>query len=172
MYQSEAELREERTRRLLYILLGISVLISSIICGAILFFALAPSPSTRLVGNDSDFVAGVVSEKAVQRLEVTDLLQAAPNWSEDIVFVVKQSDNEYRAYLGLDPVTGCKINWRDSSDTFVDSTCSQVEYNIHGRNQTQPVSLSSGPQHMVELGVDVRDGEVYIVDHIVRRDIR
>lgn len=172
MYQTEADVREERTRRWLYLLLGASMLIAVGVCGVILFFTLAPTPGARLVGNDRDFVVGEVRERAVKRLQVTELLPAAPNWSEDIIFVVKQTDKSYRAYLGLDPMTGCKINWREPLDRFIDSNCSQVEYTIHGRNQSQAASLAGEPPHMIELEVDVRDGDVYVVDHIVRRDIR
>ena len=172
MYQTEAEFREARTRRLLYILLGTSVFISTIICSVILFFALAPAEGTRLVGRDSDYDVGEVYEEAVDRLDVTELMPNAPNWSDDIVFVIKQSDNTYRAYLGLDPVTGCRINWRESQGAFVDSTCSQAQYSVNGRNQTQAASLSASPQHLIELVVDVREGDVYIQDRIKRRDIQ
>jgi hypothetical protein len=172
MYQTEAEFREERKRRLLYLMLGASVLLSTLICSVIMFFALVPTEGTRLVGRDEEFVVGEVYEEAVPRLDVTELMPAAPNWSEDVIFVMKQSDNTYRAYLALDPVTGCKINWRDASHTFVDSTCSQVEYNVHGRNQTQPASLAGAPQNLVELVVNVEGGDVVVRDRLLRRDIR
>jgi hypothetical protein len=153
-------------------MLGTSVLLSTLICSVILFFALVPEEGTRRVGRDDEYAVGEVHSEAVKRLDVTELLPVAPNWSEDVIYVIKQPDNTYRAYLGLDPATGCKLNWRDSSRTFVDSNCSQIEYSINGRNQTQAASLSSTPQHLIELVVDVEQGNVVVHDRLQRRDIR
>src|SRR3712207_2063558 len=98
MYQTEAQLRENRTRRLLYIFFGVSVFISAIICSLILFFVLVPEQSRRQVGRTSEFAVGAVEERPVQQLQVSQLLPAAPDWSDDIIFVVRQADGEYRAF--------------------------------------------------------------------------
>jgi hypothetical protein len=171
MYQTESDLREERTRRLMYFLFSASLLISALICGTILFFVLAPMQGKRLLGDEGKFVAGEVAEVAVERLELTKLLPNAPQWSEDIIFVVKQNDASYRAFLALDPKTGCKLNWRDQAQHFIDN-CSQATYSSSGRNQNGVTTLSSQPQHMIELQVEVESGEVYVLDQMKVRDRR
>jgi hypothetical protein len=171
MYQTESDLREERTRRLMYILFSVSMLISALICATILFFILAPAQGKRLVGGETEFIAGEVAEVPVKRLELSKLLPNAPQWSEDIIFVVKQNDASYRAFLALDPKTGCKLNWRDRDQHFIDN-CSQTTYNASGRNQNGVTTLSSQPQHMIELPVEVESGEVYVLDQMKVRDRR
>lgn len=173
IYENQGEQRHARTNRLLYIGLGLSMLVLAATCTVLLVLMSAPTNGTRTIGQNSAYAVGDVKERAVKRLSVTELMPGAPNWSEDIVYVVKQPDNTYRAYLGLDPQTGCKINWRASSGTFVDSTCSQTEYSLLGRNQTQAGTAAGGPAHLVELRVVVEDdGDVILHDEIVRRDIR
>ncbi len=172
MYRTEAELREERTHRLLYGLFGISMFLSVVVCSVILFFMLAPEQSKRRLGHNTDFVVGQVVEVPVNQLNTSRILPQAPNWSDDIIFVVKQPDHSYRAFLAIDPVTGCKLNWRDQTKAFVDTTCSQTNYSMTGRNKSQPTTLSSQPQHMIELPVEVQDNAVYVIDRILRRDRR
>lgn len=174
MYHTEAELREERNRRLAYIAFAVSMLVSVLICGAILFVVMVPEQSKRLVGKESAFQVGQIEEVPVKRLELTSLLPNKPNWSEDIIFVIKQPDNSYVAFLGLDPISGCKLNWR--SDAFVDD-CTQTRYTISGRNAAYVSTLSGAenPQQsmqMMELPVETRDGQVYVVDRLLRRDRR
>lgn len=171
MYQTETDFREERNRRLMYVLFTVSLLISGLICGAILFMVLVPRQEKRLVGGTSTFVAGEVAEIPVERLELSKLLPNAPQWSEDIIFVVKQQDESYRAFLALDPSTGCKLNWRDNEQQFIDN-CSQVTYTLAGRNSNGVTTLSSQPQHMIELPVEVESGDVYVLDQMKVRDIR
>jgi len=171
MYQTEATLREERTRRLLYLLFGVSMIVSVAICGTILFFMLSPVQGKRLVGRDADFAAGEVAEVPVKQLELSKLLPNSPQWSEDIVFVVKQGDASYQAFLGLDPQSACKLNWRAQERQFVDR-CSQATYSISGRNDQGVATLAARPQHMIELPVEVADGNVYVLDQLVRRDLR
>jgi Na+-transporting NADH:ubiquinone oxidoreductase subunit NqrC len=168
MYQTEADFREERTRRLLYILLGVSLFISAAICGVLLILTLSQSDGQRLLGNNNKFQVGQVAEVPVKRLELTKILPNTPKWSEDIIFVVKQPDNTYQAFLSLDPVTGCKLNWREQQDEFVDD-CSRVRYTLSGRNATSAMTLAAAPQHMIEMPVEVQGEDVYVIDRMVRR---
>lgn len=174
MNPTQAELREERNRRLAYVAFAVSMILSVGICGVILFFVMVPEQGQRPLGSETAFEVGQIEEVAVKRLELTSLLPNKPNWSEDIIFVIKQQDNSYLAFLGLDPVTGCKLNWR--TDAFVDD-CSQVRYSISGRNVNYVTTLSgplNGQQatQMVELPVETRDGQVYVLDRQLRRDRR
>jgi hypothetical protein len=168
-YETEGDLRERRNRRLAYTLFTISMLVSSIICGAILFATLAPPEGRRLVGEQSEFVAGDVAQVAVDRLELSQLLPNTPIWSEDIIFMVRMPDNSLRAYLALDPVSGCKLNWRD--DRFYDD-CSGTAYSLTGRNQSQATTLESSPTQMIELPVELEGSQVFILDRRLIRDRR
>lgn len=172
IYETQAERREARTKRWLYVLLGLSMVVLAATCVVLFVLMSVPTKATRTVGRDSAFPVGAVEEKAVDRLRITEMLPNAPKWSEDIVYVIKQPDNTYRAYLGLDPTTGCKLNWRAEAHMFVDSTCSQTEYNTQGMNQTQAGTLAGGPAHLVELLVQNENGNVVVHDQQVRRDIR
>jgi hypothetical protein len=171
MYQTEADLREDRRRRLLYIVFGVSMTISLAICGVILFLLVTPPEGRRLVGREIDFAPGRVTEVAVRRLELTQLLPNTPTWSDNIVFVIRQRDDSYNAFLCFDPVSGCKLNWQSDSQTFYDA-CTNTRYNIAGGNETQIATLAATPARMVELPVEVTDGEVYVIDRILRRDRR
>jgi hypothetical protein len=169
MYYSEAHLRNERRRRLMYLLFGASMFLTVAICSTILFLMLNPATGRREVGVPNGFTVGEVSEVAVDRLELSRLLPNSPRWSEDIVFVVKQPDNSYQAFLGLDPVSGCKLNWRDQERRFNDS-CTGINYNITGFNVNGVSTLESRVQHMIELPTVVQNNMVYVLDQRVLRD--
>jgi hypothetical protein len=169
MYQTEADLREDRQRRWLYLLFGISMIVSATVCAVILFFTITPPQGKRLVGKQIDFAPGRVTEKAVKRLELTQLLPNSPNWSDDIVFVIRQPNDTYVAFLGLDPMSGCKLNWQTQEQRFFDA-CTQTSYNIAGSNMDQVTTLSTRPNRMIELPVETTEGDVYVIDRILRRD--
>lgn len=169
MYQSEADFREERHRRLLYLFFGVSMFLTVAICSVLLFLILTPAQSQRRLGSIEQFAVGEVVAVPVKRLELTKVLPKAPNWSEDIIYVVKQPTEGYQAFLSLDPVTGCKLNWNMETQRFVDG-CSQTRYTLSGSNATDAASLVSTPQHMIEMPVEVQDGDVYVLDRMLRRD--
>lgn len=173
-YYGEKDWRDERRRRWLYLFFGACMLISVVIIGAIVLAVLGGDQERRLVGEESDFAVLDVAEVPVERLELTSLLPNRPNWSQDIVFVVKREDNTIRAFLGLDPMSGCKLNWRETA--FVDD-CTGAKYSINGQNTDNATTLA-GPANanqamrLIEMPVQVQQGEVYIVDSILRRDQR
>lgn len=171
MLPGAAELHRERQRRWLYGLFGLAMSLSLAICTLIGFQVLNPPPGRRLVGTVDDFVPGRVTEVAVPRLEITQLLPGAPAWSDNIVFVLRHPDDAYTAFLGFDPVSGCKLNWRSASQTFYD-LCTNVHYNLAGSNQSQPASLSATPARLIELPVQIEGQQVYILDRIRYRDRR
>ncbi len=173
-YYGEKDWRDERRRRWLYLFFGACMLTSAVIIGTILLAVLGAGEERRLIGPASEFTVMDVAEVPVERLELTALLPNRPNWSQDIVFVVKREDNTFRAFLGLDPLSGCKLNWR--VDNFVDD-CSSAKYTINGQN-TNNASTLAGPananqaQRLIEMPVQIQEGEVYVVDAIIRRDQR
>lgn len=171
MYQTESDLREDRRRRILYLFFGVSITLSAVICGVVLWLVVNPPAGRRLVGREIDFAPGQVAEVAVERLELTKIMPSGPTWSDNIVFVIRRADDSYNAFLGYDPVSGCKLNWGTDSQTFYDS-CSNTHYNIAGSNETQVASLAGAPARMIEVPVEIESGNVYIIDRILRRDRR
>jgi hypothetical protein len=171
MYQTEADLREDSRRRVLYLFFGIGLSISAVICGIVLFLVVSPPAGRRHVGRELDFAPGRVAEVPVDRLELTKVLPNTPTWSDNIIFVIRQPDDSFNAFLGFDPVSGCILNWQADSQTFYDA-CSNTRYDIAGGNQTQIASLAATPARMIELPVEIEDGDVFIVDRILRRDRR
>ncbi len=171
MYQTEADLREDRRRRILYLVFGVAMTISALICGVVLFLVTNPPAGRRHVGQERDFTPGRVAQVAVERLELTQILPNAPRWSDNIVFVIRRADNTYTAFLGFDPVTGCILKWQADTQTFYDA-CSNTRYDIAGGNQTQAASLEATPARMIELPVEIENGNVFILDRILRRDRR
>ena len=171
MYQTDIDVKEERTRRLLYLFFGVSMFVSVAICGTILFLVLSPQQAARRLGHVNQFAVGEVVAVPVKRLELTSLLPKAPNWSESIVYVVKQPNETYQAFLSLDPVTGCKLNWRSEAQRFVDN-CSSTMYTLSGRNATDATTLSSTPTNMLEMPVEVQGDSVYVQDRLLRRSIQ
>jgi len=173
-YYTEKDWRDERRRRWLYLFFSACMLTSLAIIGAILFAVLGAGEGRRLLGREAQFEVMNVAEVPVERLELTALLPNRPNWSQDIVFVVKREDNTFRAFLGLDPMSGCKLNWRD--DSFVDD-CTSAKYTINGQNTDNATTLA-GPananqaQRLIEMPVQIQEGAVYVVDRILRRDQR
>jgi hypothetical protein len=171
---SDRDWRDERRRRWLYLFFGACMITSALIIGAILFAVLRGGEQRRLVGQEAEFAVLDVTEVPVERLDLTTLLPNRPSWSQDIVFVVKREDNTIRAFLGLDPLSGCKLNWRENA--FVDD-CSGAKYSVNGQNADNATTLS-GPananqaQRMIEMPVQIQEGDVYIVDRILRRDQR
>lgn len=174
IYYSEKDWRDERRRRWLYLFFGACMIVSVLIIGAIMFAVVSADEERRLVGRDAEFSVMQVAEVPVKRLDLTTLLPNRPNWSQDIIFVVKREDSTYRAFLGLDPLSGCKLNWRE--ETFVDD-CTSAKYSINGQNTDNATTLA-GPananqaQRMIEIPVQIQEGEVYVVDRILRRDQR
>ncbi len=171
MYQTEIDYKEERTRRLLYLFFGASMFVSVAICGVILLLVLSPPREERLLGRVNQFAVGEVVAVPVKRLELTKVLPKAPSWSESIVYVVKQPNETYQAFLSLDPVSGCKLNWRSETQRFVDN-CSATMYTLSGRNATDAATLSSTPTNMLEMPVEVQGDSVYVVDRLLRRSVR
>lgn len=170
VYQTEVDVREEQRRRIAYFFFAISMIVSVAICATIVFMVMTPDQGRRMIGQESDFAIGEVEDVAVKRLDLTELLPTKPNWSEDIIYVIKQPDSSYRAFLGLDPQSGCLVKWHDDTDEFVDDQCSQTIYSATGRNQTQAASLSGQPAHLIEVPVEIQEGDVYILDRRLVRD--
>lgn len=168
MYYDESSMRQERRRRLLYLVFGVSMTLSIAICGVLVFLVTTPGEKSQLLGSASKFGVGEVVEVPVPRLEFTRMLPNSPNWSETIVYVVKQPNAAYQAFLSLDPVTGCKINWRPESQRFFDD-CSSTAYTVSGHNDTGSATQASTPQNMIEMPVEVKGDQIFVVDRMLRR---
>jgi hypothetical protein len=172
MYQSANDLREERRRRQLYLVFGTAVVIAVAICAVLGFTMLTPGVALVRLGPENRFgsAADRPVDVAVRQLETSKLIPNRPTLSEDVVFVVRQTDG-YRAFLGTDPSSGCFLAWRTEEQVYVDA-CGQHSYGFTGRNTNQLTTTSSRPVNMVELPVVVQDGVLFVEDRILHRDIR
>lgn len=172
MYQTERDIREERTRRLLYILFAISTLVAVVICGVVGFFAFLPETVLVQLGPEQRFAAAATEpvDIAVKQLAISKLIPNRPTLSEDVVFVVNDRGT-LRAFLGTDPSSGCFLSWQEAQQLFVDA-CAQNSYGITGRNTNQIATGTTQPINMVEMPVQNNNGVIFVEDRFLRRDIR
>lgn len=172
MYQTERDIREERRRRLLYIVFALGTGLAVAICGVVGFFAFLPQTSLVQLGPEQRFVTAETEpvDIAVKQLAISKLIPNRPTLSEDVIFVVRDRGT-LRAFLGTDPSSGCFLSWQEEQQLFVDS-CAQNSYSITGRNTNQMQTGTTLPVNMVELPVQNNDGVIFIEDRFLRRDIR
>src|SRR5687768_5941412 len=113
MYHSPTELRDERRRRLLYGIFAFALVASALICAGVGLAMLTPDDRMIRLGAMRDFASASAEpvDIAVDQLDVSRLIPNRPSLSEDIVFVVRDNA-EYRAFLGIDPPSGCFLSWR------------------------------------------------------------
>lgn len=172
MYQSPRELRDERRRHHLYFFFAFSVVTAAVVCGVLGFLMLTPRTPLVRLGPTSNF--GSAGEQpvdvAVQELDVSRLIPNRPTLSDDVIFVVRDG-GEFRAFLGIDPSSGCFLSWRTAEQLFRDS-CNQHSYGFTGRNTDQLTTTTTKPVNMVELPVTVRADGLFVEDRILHRDLR
>ncbi len=160
------ELRAARRQRILYFVFALSLLIATVICGA-LFYAMSKGDVRPItLGPASRFAVGQPIDVAVKQLETSKLIPTRSLLSEDVIFVVKQADGRFRAWLGVDPVAGCFLSWQADQQHY--TGCSAATYDVNGRNTDQLFTPSSQPVNMIELPTEVRDQQVFVLDQIVR----
>lgn len=172
MYETTTDFREERRRRLLYLVFAFGMGAAAIICLVLAYVVFAPSNRLVRLGSESRFV-GAADEPVdvpVRQLETSKLIPTRPTLSDDVIFVVRDQ-NGFRAFLGTDPASGCFLSWQTAEQHFVDN-CEQHTYGFTGRNTNQLATGTSRPTNMVELPVQVQDGVLFVEDRILRRDIR
>lgn len=172
MYQSPKELRNERRRRQLYLFFAFAVITAAVVCGLLGFLMLTPRTPLVRLGPTSKFgsAGDQPVDVAVQELEISHLIPNRPTLSDDVIFVVRDGA-DFRAFLGIDPSSGCFLSWRAAEQLFRDS-CNQHSYGFTGRNTDQLTTTTIRPVNMVELPVTVRADGLFAEDRILRRDLR
>lgn len=168
--QFDREERAARRQRLLYIFFGLGMATSVVICAVLLFLVTKPEIKSISLGSVDRFPLGVPIDVAVKRLETSKLIPSSAQLSEDVIYVVKQSDGSFQALLGLDPVAGCFLSWQPEQQRYIG--CTTFTYNPNGINTEQVSTSASRPANMVAFPTEVRDNVLYIKDQILRRDIR
>ncbi|GAC1564079.1 MAG: hypothetical protein NVS4B8_04160 [Herpetosiphon sp.] len=165
------ETRETRQRRVMYIIFAVGMLISLAICGW-LFVAVAKQPIHLVrLGPLQTFKVAQPIDVPVKQLETSKLIPSRSNLSEDIIFVVQQTDGSFRAFLGLDPVSGCFMLWHKESREYGGS-CTQTTYDINGINKNDVATGVRRPTNMVEFPTRIENNVLFLEDRILRRDIR
>lgn len=122
-------------------------------------------------GFTDDYVNNVPQRFAVDKLEVSSWAKQRPEVSEDIIFVMRDQDGVWWAFLGLDMRTGCFLNWNSSEQLFVspgDPKCLSSRYTPDGR-YLDSFESSDPPKPMARLRVEIRDSRVFVVDSLVPR---
>jgi hypothetical protein len=172
MYQTEHDIREERRRRLLYIIFGLGVGVAVLICAVVGFLAFLPQSALVRLGPEKRFAtAGTTPiDVPVKQLSISELIPNRPALSQDVIFIVRDR-GALRAFLGTDPSSGCFLSWQVDQQLFVDA-CAQHSYGFTGRNTNQLATGTSRPVNMVELPVQVKDGILFVEDRFLRRDLR
>jgi hypothetical protein len=172
MYQSPKELRDERRRRQLYLFFAFALIVAAVVCGVLGFLMLTPRTPLVRLGPTSKFgsAGDQPVDVAVQELEISHLIPNRPALSDDVIFVVRDGA-DFRAFLGIDPSSGCFLSWRAAEQIFRDS-CNQHSYGFTGRNNDQLTTTTTRPVNMVELPVTVRADGLFVEDRILRRDLR
>jgi hypothetical protein len=172
MYQSPKELRDERRRRQLYLFFAFALIVAAVVCGVLGFLMLTPHTPLVRLGPTSKFgsAGDQPVDVAVQELEISHLIPNRPALSDDVIFVVRDGA-DFRAFLGIDPSSGCFLSWRAAEQIFRDS-CNQHAYGFTGRNNDQLTTTTTRPVNMVELPVTVRADGLFVEDRILRRDLR
>lgn len=172
MYQTDYDIREERRRRLLYLVFAVGTGLAVVICGVVGFFAFLPASSFVRLGPEERFATAETApvDVAVKQLSISEMIPNRPALSQDVIFVVRDRGT-LRAFLGTDPSTGCFLSWQADRQLFVDS-CAQQSYEFTGRNTNQLATGTTRPVNMVEMPVQVKDGILFVEDRFLRRDIR
>ena len=172
MYQTEQDIREERRRRLLYLVFALGTGAAVVICAVVGFLAFLPQSDLVRLGPEERFATAESApvDVPVERLGISGLIPNRPSLSEDVIFVVRDRGT-LRAFLGIDPSSGCFLSWQNAQQLFVDS-CAQHSYGFTGRNTNQLATETTRPVNMVELPVQVTDGVVFVEDRFLRRDLR
>ena len=90
MYQTEQDLREERRRRVLYLIFAISIGVTAVICAVLSYFVFIPESSLVRLGPEERFAtAGSTPvDVAVKKLSIFELIPNRPTHSEDIIYFV------------------------------------------------------------------------------------
>ena len=159
---------EQRRQRRALIVFAAAALVLLSFCAVIGVQLLArPAPEIP-AGFVSEYTSNQPRRFAVPMLKVSSLIQRrARNISEDTIFVRHENDGSWVALLGVDTLSGCFLYWDDQVGLYHDVNCLGSRYTPDGR-YLDGLITGEQPQNMARLPVDVRDGQVFVRDELMR----
>lgn len=160
--------RQERSQRRALVLFAAVLLILLGLCAVIGLQILAPPTPLIPVGRIEDYGDEQPRRFSVPRLEISQLIPSRDSLnSEDVIYVRREGASGWVALLGVDTLSGCFLYWDAAVGLYRDNNCLGSRYTPDGRYQG---GLLSGeqPQPMAQLPVEVRDGQVFVRDEILR----
>jgi Rieske Fe-S protein len=159
---------EQRRQRRALILFAAAALVLLSLCLVIGVRLLAPPTPQIPVGFVSDYIGNQPRRFSVPMLKVSTLIQRRErSISEDTIYVRRESDGSWVALLGVDTLSGCFLYWDDQAGLYRDINCLGSRYTPDGR-YLDGLITGEQPQNMARLPVDVRDGQVFVRDELMR----
>jgi Rieske Fe-S protein len=159
---------EQRRQRRALIVFALAVAVFIGFCGLFGLRLLTLQSPPISVGNVADYADQKQRRFEVARLKTSSLIQRRDQTlSEDLIYVRHDEAAGWIALLGVDTLSGCFLYWDEQAGLFQDVSCLGARYTPDGRYLD---GLQSGeqPQNMARLPVDVRDGQVFVRDEIIR----
>lgn len=163
--ETERIAKEERTKRIWYVLLASIALLALGIYCFVAYQVIAPEPREIVVGKTTDFVDNVPKQFDVDQLAVSTWSQHRPKVSEDIIFVMHDQDGEWFALLGVDMRTGCFLHWDSEQLMYLspgDLKCLETRYTPDG-HYVDSLPSNEQPKHMARLKVEIREDDTVVV---------
>ncbi|MCG8346904.1 MAG: hypothetical protein MI924_03905 [Chloroflexales bacterium] len=162
--------RQERNQRLALIIFGIALFGVVLFCAMIGWQILAPGPREIAAGAVNTYSVNTPQRFVVPKLAVSAWVRQRRDVSEDVVFVFYDQDGSWRAFLGMDTVTGCFLDWNAAEQLFVasrDPECLGARFTPDGR-YLDGGNPAQQQQQMIQLPVETRTNTVVVFDQLFR----
>jgi Rieske Fe-S protein len=147
------------------VLLGLGVF-----CAMMGWAMVARGPREIAAGRVEQYRVNEPRRLEVEQLNVSSWIRRRGDFSQDVVYVMRDQDEQWRAYLGMDTLTGCFLTWDPDAQLFKainDPLCLGSRYTPDGRYLDGQFS-GEPSQPMALLPVEIRDGNVVVLDQLVR----
>jgi Rieske Fe-S protein len=164
--------QQERYQRFWMAMVGLSLLL---VMGVFCFIGsqiITPEPREIAAGQVDTYVDNVPQRLAVEKLAISDWVERRMKVSEDIIFVMRDGDGVWYALLGVDMRTGCFLHWEEQDSLYMspsDPNCLEARYTPDGRF-VDSLPSSDAPKPMARLEVEIREGEVIVLDKLLRAE--
>ncbi len=161
---------EERKHRFWSALVGLSLILLTLVFCFTAYQIITPEPRELDAGLGESYTDNVPKRFAVEQLAVSEWAERRMNVSEDIVFVMRDSDGTWYALLGVDMRTGCFLHWDEEIAMYAspsDLQCLETYYTPYGQHYDS-MPTSEPPKPMARLRVELREGRVVVLDSLLR----
>jgi Rieske Fe-S protein len=160
--------RQERHQRRALLLFALAGVILLGLCSVIGWRLIAPPTTLIAAGSVGDYTTTQPRRFSVRQLDVSKLIaRRDATFSEDTLFVRRDSDGTWVALLGIDTLSGCFLYWDDQLGLFQDINCLGSRYTPDG-HYLDGLRTGEQPQNMARLPVEVRDDQVFVRDELLR----